>query len=437
MQSPQRDAKWLLEHEARALLSRLALVKPFAVHEVLLPAASVSASAQVAIDRFLGEGRNELRARLRHYLMWLRSPAGEAATPAEANRRFAFLRLRFNLVLTQFDLFADVLTQRSEQPTGLWLAGLDVAATDALALPGVYDAPPVVCYLDRGHGAAIRRARTRLPGGGSNPVAVIRVPRERMVGSGVASSLVHEVGHQGSELLDLVNSLRPLLQGMQRTGGDERAAWEVWERWISEIVADMWSIARVGAASTLGLIALVTLPRAFVFRTSLDDPHPMPWLRVLLSCEIGNAFYPHPQWRTLSRAWIESYPLDADVPAPTRRMIQLLCRTLPQFARSLAEHRPPKLGGASLAELFRTGERGPSVLGTAYHASRGEFQRIRYMPPCFAFGMLAQARLDGALSPEAESQLLSDLLTFWALQRDAQRTRAAAGTTKPVRALTV
>jgi len=34
---------------------------------------------------------------------------------------------------------------------------------NALALPGFYEAPPVICYLDRGAGAAIRRARTRLP----------------------------------------------------------------------------------------------------------------------------------------------------------------------------------------------------------------------------------------------------------------------------------
>jgi hypothetical protein len=55
----------------------------------------------------------------------------------------------------------------------------------------------MVCYLDRGHGAAIRRARTRLPGGKSNPVAVIRVPRERMISHGIASSLIHEVGPSG------------------------------------------------------------------------------------------------------------------------------------------------------------------------------------------------------------------------------------------------
>jgi len=80
-----------------------------------------------------------------------------------------------------------------------------------------------------------------------------------MVGSGIASSLVHEVGHQASVLLDLVNSLRPVLHGMQATPNPDRIAWQLWERWISEIVADFWSVAKVGVASTLGLMGVVSL----------------------------------------------------------------------------------------------------------------------------------------------------------------------------------
>ncbi len=205
---------------------RLSLVRPFALNEVMVPAASFSPAARLAIDAFLADGRVELRHRLEDFLGWLHHDV-ELAGAAEAQRRFAFLRLRFNLVLTQFDLFADVLTQRSEQPTGVWLAGLDVAASDALALPGCFEAPPVVCYLDRGHGAAIRRARTRLPGGAANPVAIVRVPRERMVGSGVALSLVHEVGHQAAALLDLVHAANDLFEARQRRGGPERLAWPI------------------------------------------------------------------------------------------------------------------------------------------------------------------------------------------------------------------
>ena len=104
---------------------------------------------------------------------------------------------------------------------------------------------------------------------GESPVAVVRVPRERMVGTGVASSLVHEVGHQGAALLDLVNALRAPLQAKQEAGGPHAIAWRMWERWISEIVADFWSVGRVGVASTTGLIGVVSLPRAFVFRAPI------------------------------------------------------------------------------------------------------------------------------------------------------------------------
>jgi hypothetical protein len=285
----------MLAQEARALLTRLARVKPFALQQTSVPAAGISPEAQTGIERYLADGRRELRRSVHIFLRWLEADPA----PALAQRRFSFLRLRFNAVLSQLDIFADVLTQRSEHETGVWLSGLDALAADALALPSFYQAPPVICYLDRGAGAAIRRARTRLPGGGQNPVAIIRVPRERMVGSGIASSLVHEVGHQAAALLDLIDSLRPALQRMQRRAS-KSDVWMYWGRWISEILADFWSVARIGVGSTLGLMGVVSLPRAFVFRMNMDDPHPIPWVRVKLSCAIGQALYPHPQWHGLA-----------------------------------------------------------------------------------------------------------------------------------------
>src|SRR5215204_37550 len=212
-----------LEQEARGLLTRLARVKPFALLTPSVPAAAVSVPAQSAIENYLAAGRRELRTRVAQFLTWVRSPEGRRASASELQQRFTFLRLRFNVVLNHFDIFADVLTQRSEHETGVFCGGLDVVAADALELPGVQlpDVPPVICYLVRDPGAAIRRARTRLPGGGENPVAVIRVPRERMVSSGVSSSLVHEVGHQGAALLDLVESMRPVLKAKQEDASEQ------------------------------------------------------------------------------------------------------------------------------------------------------------------------------------------------------------------------
>ena len=410
-----RQANLFLEQEARALKTRLNRVKSFALFESTVPAAAPGQEAFLGIERFVAHTRAELGSDLDGFSGWLGSAEGRAAPPEAAQARLCFLRIRFNTLLSQFDMFADALTQRSEPDTGVWLAGLDEAASDALCLEdGSYVPPPVLCYLDRGHGAAIRRARTRLPGGGSNPVAVIRVPRERMVGSGIAASLVHEVGHQGCALLGLVESLRPVLQGMQSKGGEARVAWDLWDRWISEILADYWAVARLGIAATLGLFAVVSLPSSIVFRVSESDPHPSPWIRLLLSAALGGVLYPHPQWESMRRLWIALYP-PAKLGSDRRRIFEQLLATMPAFAALVVNHRPRSLRGRSLAEAMNTTERRPARLAHHYRAWRGP--RWKNVRPTMAFAVLGQARWNGWLSPEAESRMVASLLQHWALRR--------------------
>jgi len=421
-------AAWMLEQEARALLTRLARVRPFALHEIMLPAANILPMAQTAIERYLIKGRRELKGLVQRYIGWLRGAGGQSATPAQAQRAFSLLRLRFNAVLTQFDLFSDALTQRSEHETGVWLSGLDVVAADALAIPGdYYQAPPVICYLDRGAGAAIRRARTRLPGGGESPVAIIRVPRERMVGSGIASSLVHEVGHQAAALLDLVNSIRFVLR--QQESGDKNSIWRFWERWISEILADFWSVARVGVASTHGLMGVVSLPRAFVFRLNVDDPHPIPWIRVKLSCSMGQALYPHPQWERLARLWESFYP-PAGLDEERRRLLAGLEASTPEFVELLMNHRPKTLRGAALAEAMDVEERQPVRLSEYFRSWRRSPAAMATAPPSLVFAAIGQARVDGKMSPEEESNTLAKLLTHWALRSTLDTTALCAAIPK-------
>lgn len=418
----------MLSQEARALLTRLARVRPFALVEPMVPAANLLPAAQSAIERHLMGGRRELRRMVDAFIGWLQGPGAARASAAEAQRRFSYLRLKFNAVLTQFDLFNDVITQRSENESGVWLSGLDVVSADALSLPGAYYvAPPIVCYLDRGPGAAIRRARTRLPGGGENPVAVIRVPRERMIGSGIASSLVHEVGHQAAALLDLVASLAPVLRGLQHGAGANALAWQLFERWLSEIVADFWSVARIGVAAPMGLMAVVSLPRAFVFRLNVDDPHPVPWIRVKLSCAMGEALYPHPQWKRLAALWEAYYPprgLDAE----SLRLLERLQAVLPAFVTVLVQHRPAALRGRTLAEALQVSQRQPARLASLFRLWCRHPEQMYRASPSLAFAVIGQARSDSRLSPEDEAVLLGKLLTHWALVStlDMSSTCAAA-----------
>ncbi|MGH3870628.1 MAG: hypothetical protein ACRDSR_03770 [Pseudonocardiaceae bacterium] len=409
-------AAGFLDQEARALLTRLDRVRPFAVHETMVPAAAPTPAALSAVEHRLLEGRRALRSRVQGYRDWLHGP-GRSCPPNEQQRRFTHIRLAFNDVLSQFDLFTEVVTQRSEHRTGVWLSGLDMLAADALRLPArLFDPPPVMCYLARGPGAAIRRARTRLPGGESNPVALIRVPRERMVGHGIASSLVHEVGHQGAALLELVESLRPALQDAEQRGSPaDQPAWRCWGQWISEIVADLWSVATLGVGSTLGLIGVASLPRWFVFRPSGDDPHPVPWIRVQLSCAIGDTLYPDPQWRQIAQLWSALYPLDG-APAGVQNSLHRLLAHIPAFVGELLAHRPPALHGHRLGAVLRRPDRQRTALLACYAAWRRAPDGVSTTPPALAFAVVGQARKDGVISPEQESRLLGELLTHWAVR---------------------
>ncbi|MFF5294189.1 hypothetical protein [Paractinoplanes globisporus] len=417
------SATRLLEQETRALLTRLAAIRPFVLQETAVAAAALSPAATAGIEDHLSAGRRAVRNRAEAYLGWLHGP-GTSAPAADQQKRFWALRLEFQNALAQFDLFSEVITQRSETDNGVLLSGLDVAAAEALDLPGgFFEGPPVVCSLHRGLGGAIRRARTRLPGGGENPVALIRIPRERMIGYGLASSLVHEVGHQGADLLGLVDSLRARLHAQRRRPA---RAWRRWDGWISEIVADLWAVARIGIGSTLGLIALVSLPPAFVFRPSDNDPHPIPYVRVLLSCALGDALYPDPQWRRLARVWRAMYPTDGLTPELSTT-IDNLRATIPDLVAFLLGHRSARLRGQRLGAVLRNREVSPDALLRRFAAWDAAPDAPDTTPPTVAFAVLGQARAAGRLSPEREAGLLRNLLTTWAVTSTLATARAATG----------
>jgi hypothetical protein len=238
-----------------------------------------------------------------------------------------------------------------------------------------------------------------------------------MVGSGIASSLVHEVGHQGAALLDLVPTLRAALAPLANQTTGAFNPWRFWDRWISEIVADLWSVARIGVGSTLGLMAVLSLPSAFVFRLDLDDPHPMPWLRAKLSCALGDALYPHVQWRQLAETWERLYPVDALEPA-TLQTLRALDQAVPQFVRFLLAHRAPKLRGRSLGQTLACSQCQPALLLRVFRLWKQDPDAVYTLRPSLALAAIGQAKASGLITPAAESTLLSRLLTFWA-QRSA------------------
>ena len=406
-----------LANEALGLFSRLQTVRSFALGMPMVLAASVSAPAQAAINAHLARVAFDLRRRLRDFVRWVRSPESQALSTEQAQARFVLLKLRFNNLLDQVDIFADVFSQRGEHGTGVFMAGLDALAEDALNLPGnYYDPPPLICFVERGHGAAIRRARTRLPGGDDNPVGVIQIPRERMVGSGIASSLIHEVGHQGSELLGLTKSIREEIDALVARAGPQQVGWQLISRWLNEILSDFWALGHLGISATYGLMSVVSLPSYFVFRIGTDGPHPFPWIRVQISLALGAVLYPHPQWAALVEQWQVLYPTKA-LAADKQQLLKVLLGLLPEFAKLVCNHRSPALKGRRLADLFPVAERQPAQLQALYRQWQANPQLREQTTPSLAFAVVGQAKADGQLTASQEYAVLTALLSRWALNR--------------------
>lgn len=412
-----------LKSEAISLLNRLGQHQPFSLSTPMVAAASPSDAALRAITDHLIKTKRELRQRVQAFLEKLSGKNDEQFQNAsQAQAEYAVLKLRFNNILDQLDIFSDVLSQRSEHQTGVWIAGLDVVAQEALLpKPGLYETLPLMCFLERGHGAAIRRAKTKLPGGDLNPVAIIQVPRERMLGSGIASSLIHEVGHQGAALLNLVSSLRQELEKQVETAPPEqKQAWSLYEKWISEIVADFWSVGHIGISATQGLMGVVSLPEYFVFRIKLDDPHPFPWIRVKISLACGAALFPDTQWGRFEMLWQKLYPTDK-LDEEKKNVVGQLEMILPDFVKLMTQHRSDSLKEQTLQELFPIRQRQPEKLRQLYDQLIRQPESAVKASPTLVFAVIGQARADNRISTTTESRLLGKFLNHWAIGRAESR----------------
>lgn len=402
--------------EAQSLITRLQQVKPFSMTMPMVKGASVSARALKEVTELLEKGKIELYNAVSKYIQKVKS--SKANDISSLQTAYTILKLRYNNILDQLDIFADVMAQRGEHEVGIWLSGMDVLAEDGLAICKDYtDVPALMVFLQRGHGAAIRRARTRLPGGDENPVAVIQIPRERMVGSGIASSLIHEVGHQAAESMELTKALRIELAKKIASAQKNKDAWKHYERWISEILADCWAMGHLGIAATLGLMGVVTLPKYFQFRLDLDDPHPAPYVRVKLSCAFGKALYPHEQWDKLWQLWKQFYSED-DLPQDKKTLLQRLNEEEADFVKLVLQYKASVLKGKNLTDIFPVTKRQPAQLQQIFQQWKQQPGLIQKVPPTLLFAVTGQAKFDLVINAKEENNLLTQQLRYWAYNRN-------------------
>ena len=125
------------------------------------------------------------------------------------------------------------------------------------------------------------------------------------------------------------------------------------------------------------------------------------------------------------------YPTDG-LEEKQKALITALQAGIPEFVQLLVNFRPDSLRGKSLKEVMPLAERHPARLAAYYQEWVAAPAKMRSALPSLVFATIGQASLGKKISPESESKLLADLLSFWAM-RSALDTSAICATQPRVR----
>jgi hypothetical protein len=343
--------------------------------------------------------------------------AVDASARRKLNAMLGQVELDMSRAYTFFDTYMDVLTQRRSGELGPVLAGCDVLAHQAMrrnhpTLTAI-EAPLVFC--DRGFGAAIVRESVAFPDGTPNPMPLIQIPYSRLREKCNLTSVLHEAGHQSVTRLQLVSRLPHALRSDLTKAGARQAVCDLYSLWAFEIGPDFWGFCLCGVAQAAAMRDLFALPPLQALRLSVTDPHPPPYLRVLLAFDWCRRAWGRGRWDAWEREWHLMYPLTSTT-EENRVLLRDALRFVPVVSDTLFNHRFRELEGRALIDLFDLAAIAPAqVRRTALKARDGVLD-LRGLTPCAQLAVFAELRELRAMSEER----LDEVMTIW-LRRLGER----------------
>jgi hypothetical protein len=329
--------------------------------------------------------------------------------PADVRRALLRLRARYLQVETVLDFYGQAVNSRTSPRLRALLCGYDTLAGDSMAAVlgrlGI-DTPLALVYQDTGLGAAILRAGVRLwDHGHPSPAAAIKITRHNM---SYPTALLHETGHQVCHLTGWNGELADALADTLAPRSRELA--QLWRGWAAEVAADVHAFAQAGWAPVAALSNVVDGPTPTVYRIRLGDPHPYPFIRVMLNVALCRAWYGAGPWDDVAAAWLDRHPPAAapgEAGAVTRASLAALdeivdvCTRRPMAAfqgGSLASVLDPRrVCPAALDALAR--QAGPSLLTSTYLRRREPLRILAYLA--------TRAVVDPARASDHRARLMS------------------------------
>lgn len=279
------------------------------------------------------------------------------------------LKLELSKAFVIYDLYLDLLSQRLAPKLGGLLAGCDKIALNGLRRnhPALKIIGPPLVFLDRGLGASILRTGKPLPGGSSserirNELPLIQIPYNRITDKiGLSVGIFHEVGHEALVRLKIESELRRAIYDKFTHKGIPKQVIRLFVLTAKEIGPDFWAFCNCGIAQTFGIKEILSLPPNLVFKVSLNDPHPPPLLRILISIAFCKKIWGNGIWDIWEKEWYALYPLEK-ASKENRKILSNSIRYLGLLANVLFETKFATLNGKTIPSMFNLDLLNPRML---------------------------------------------------------------------------
>jgi len=222
------------------------------------------------------------------------------------------LDLRFSPAFKEVLWVADTVAWDCYRPV------LDGAATSGILEPWALREPPLT-YLSA-ELSPLTWVRGSRPNDGRNyhlgtsqlPIPVIELPWDHVENTWELMSLHHEVGHDLEADLKLRGVLAASLQKALTENGVPHERVQQWLAWQGEVLADLVALQLGGASFAECLSHLLLLPEPMATILDEDDPHPTPYLRVLINAAyVPTMIANHPSLaddsQQISGRWVALY----------------------------------------------------------------------------------------------------------------------------------
>ena len=115
------------------------------------------------------------------------------------------------------------------------------------------------------------------------PIPVIELPWDHLGSAWEYLSLHHEVGHDIEADLALRPTLQSTLRQKLAAGNVAQPKIDAWLNWQGEVFADLCAIRLAGPAFVDAHAQLLLLPPLSVKKYDVKDPHPTPFVRILMN----------------------------------------------------------------------------------------------------------------------------------------------------------